>query len=192
MTQKEVLDIAEPQFEKLGWNKRQLAHFISQTAHESGDYKRLEENLNYDAAGLARVWPSRYKDKATGKPNALAVQLSRKPEMIANHTYANRYGNGDVASGDGWKYKGRGIIQCTFKANYAECSKALFNDSNVLINNPELLLVPEHAVNSALWYWKSRNLHKIDDIKALTTKINGGLIGLDDRTKRFNSILSTL
>ena len=192
MTQKEVLDIARPEIEKMGWTKRQLAHFISQTSHETGDYKKLEEGLNYSADRLAAVWPGRYKDKATGKPNALALSIARNPEKIANHTYANRNGNGSVESGNGWKYRGRGIIQCTFKGNYADCSKALFGDSKVLIDEPEKLLVPEWAVKSALWFWVTRGLDRVDDVKKLTFKINGGYIGLEDRINRFNKVLNTL
>jgi len=165
-----------------GWNNRQIAHFVSQTMHESAGYTRLEENLNYSAAGLRRTWPSRFNQ-------AQANAMARKPELIANHVYGGRLGN--TQPNDGWHFRGRGIIQVTVRANYRECTEALFKDMR-LLTNPELLLVPEHAVASAFWYWDKNRIANITTVEDVTRRINGGVIGLADRRKRFNYVLKLL
>lgn len=159
---------------------KRIAAFIAQIAHESGDFTRVSENLNYSAAGLAGTWKTRYA-LSDGKPNELALKIQRNPEAIANHTYSNRYGNGDVASGDGWRYRGRGLKQLTFKDNYARCAK----DTGLpLVDQPDLLELPEGAVISACWFWEHNRLNRFadaDDFDGLTRAINGGYNGLDQR-----------
>lgn len=165
-----------------------LTHFLAQCAHESSNFKVVEENLNYSAEGLLKIFP-KYFSKDT------AHIAARKPEMIANIVYSNRMGNGDKASGDGWRFKGRGYIQLTGKTNYSQFGKFIGVD---LIANPELVAT-QYALTSAAWYFEVRKLwgitaEGIDEktIIKLTKLINGGTHGLDDRiskTKIFNSLL---
>ena len=176
---------------------QRIAAFLAQTAHESAGYTMLEENLNYSDVTMAAVWPNRfavknpdgkYKLDEKGKkiPNAFAKALHRKPEAIANAVYSNRMGNGTIESGDGWKHRGMGLKQLTGKDNHKRCGDYLGVD---LVANPELLLTPEYAARSAGWFWKTNNLNKyadVSDIKGMTKVINGGLIGIDDRTARFD------
>lgn len=163
-----------------------MAAFIGQCAHESGNFKTLQENLNYSAEALCRVWPSRF-------PNLEAAQpYHRNPEKIANKVYGGRMGNGTEETGEGSLYKGRGLIQLTGKDNYTLCGDAL---SIGLLREPELLLQPKYAALSAGWYWNKRNLNKEADAKDYTTmtkKINGGVIGLDDRLKHIRHALEIL
>ncbi len=178
-----------------------IASFLAQTAHESAGYTMLEENLNYSDVTMAAVWSNRFAviDPATKKPkkdekgknipNAFAKALHRKPELIANAVYSNRMGNGTIESGEGWAYRGRGLKQLTGKDNYTRCSAALGVD---LVANPDLLLEPNNAARSAGWFWKTNNLSKFadaEDIKGMTQKINGGLIGLADREARYDSCI---
>lgn len=161
------------------------AMFLAQCAHESQGLEHLVENLNYSADGLARTWPNRYaKD---GKPNALALQIARKPELIGNHTYANRMGNGAPETGDGWKYRGRCLIMITGRDMYRKAGAATGLD---LINHPELAEEPDSAAQIAGWLWaveKGCNPYADrGDIEGSTRAINGGLIGLADRTKRWH------
>ena len=151
---------------------RRIAAFLSQVGHECAGFTVLVENLNYSAGGLAATWGSRFAEKnAAGAyitvteggrsrrvPNSDAQKLHRKPEAIANRVYSNRLGNGDEASGDGWRYRGRGLIQMTGKSNYQQCSLGLFGDERLLIT-PQLLEQWRWAVESAGWYWSSRNLN---------------------------------
>lgn len=172
-----------PQYDVV--SKLRIAHFLSQIAHESGNFSRVEENLNYSAERLIAVWP-RHFDSET------ANRCHRKPELIANVAYADRNGNGDEASGDGWKYRGRGLIQCTGKTNYTACGEALGVD---LLDNPDILLSPEFAVASALWYWDSNNLNRYadaDSVTDLTRRINGGYHGLDDRKAKLAGMKKVL
>ena len=164
----------EDTFEKYEINtpKRQAA-FIGQCAHESGNFKLLEENLHYSAASLMRVWPSRFPDID------VANQYANNPEKIANKVYGGRMGN--TEEGDGWKYHGRGLIQLTGKENYGNCGSSIGVD---LLGNPDLLGTPEYAALSAGWFWNKKGLNSLadsGDIETMTKRINGGLIGLDDR-----------
>lgn len=166
--------------------KNKVAMFLAQASHESGGFTRLTENLNYSAQGLANTWPNRYA--ANGKPNDLANQIARNPEMIANYTYANRMGNGDRTTGDGWKYRGRGIFQLTGKINYVEFFKSINEPVD-----PDKLTSIEYAVKSAIWYWNSRNISpvaELADVTKVTKLINGGTIGLADRSKLFNAAIA--
>lgn len=165
-----------------------LANFLGQVAHESGNFKFVTENLNYSAEGLQKIFP-KYFSKET------AEIAARKPEMIANIVYSNRMGNGDKASGDGWKYRGAGYIQLTGKSNYKAFGDYIGVD---LLKEPGLVAT-KYPLTSAAWYFEVRKLWSIADIgiddatiKILTLKINGGTHGLDDRiskTKTFNSLL---
>jgi len=182
---------------------QRIAGFLSQLAHESGGFARLQENLNYSDVGMANTWPTRFAEvDSNGQrvrgpdnrflPNAKAKGLHRKPELIANSVYANRMSNGDEASGDGWRYRGRGLKQLTGKDNYTRCGDALKLD---LVGNPDLLLQPGPASLSAAWFWGTNGCNAFadkGDVHGLTRRINGGLIGIDDRLKRYNSCLAAM
>lgn len=164
-----------------------LSHFLAQSSHESADFTRLVENLNYSEKGLLSTFPKYFTP-------AQAAQYARKPSAIANRVYANRMGNGSEQSGDGYRYRGRGAIQITGRNRYRDCSEYLFND-DILLTNPDLLLEPKYAILSACWYWDINNLNKIADgnnIELLTRRINGGTNGLEDRRARFGRIYSVL
>lgn len=153
-----------------------IAHFMAQLEHES-NLKPIVENLNYSKESLLKVFPKYFK-------NGIEDKYARKPEKIANRVYANRMGNKEEQSGDGWKYRGRGFIQLTGFNNYKALSKALNID---YINNPDLLLNEADALMSALWFWYTNNLNHLadlDDIVSITKKINGGLIGIEDRKRK--------
>ena len=153
-----------------------LCHFLAQIIHESGHFKYKSENLNYSAKALRSVFGKYFKT------DAIANEYARKPEKIANRVYANRMGNGDEASGDGWKYRGRGLIQLTGKCNYDACGKAIGLD---LLGNPDLLTESaEASVLAACWFWNKNSLNQFadkDDITTITKRINGGTNGLEDR-----------
>jgi putative chitinase len=154
--------------------ERQAA-FIGQCAHESMNFTRLEENMNYSAEGLMKTWPSRFPTLESAKP------YHRNPEKIANKVYAGRMGNGPEETGEGWLYHGRGLIQLTGKDNYTLAGDALNMD---FIHSPDYVLVPKYAALTAGWFWNKRNLNKEADAKdftGMTKKINGGILGLDDR-----------
>ncbi len=151
-----------------------VGHFLAQTVHESAGFTRFVENLNYSASGLKNTWPDRF---GLANPNRYA----HRPELIANHVYANRMGNGDEASGDGWKFRGRGMIQLTGHDNYDAFSKHSGLDA---VNNPDLLSTVEGAAESAAWFWLERHINKPadeDDVVTVTKLINGGTLGLDER-----------
>lgn len=157
--------------------EHRVAGFISQCQHESVDFIELQENLNYGVKGLLNTFGKYFKDEA------MASFYARKPEMIANHVYADRMGNGPESSGDGWLYRGRGLIHITGKETYAECSQALFQN-DILLTNPELLTTPEYAVLSSCWFWNKKNLNllcDVEDVVLLTKRVNGGLNGLAER-----------
>ena len=167
----------------------ELAHFIGQTQHESGDFEFLVENTNYSAERLLKVFPKYFTS------NARALSYARKPQKIASYVYANRMGNGNEASGEGYIYRGRGILQLTGKNNYK-----LFAQ---YIKHPEILIEPDLVANkfafeSALFYFDRNDLWKIcsvvndASIERLTRKVNGGLNGLQDRIKRTKYIYSLL
>lgn len=165
--------------------------FLAQAAHESAGFTRLTENLNYSATGLAATWPGRFRG-ADGQPNALAQALHRRPEAIANLVYASRMGNGPEASGDGWRYRGRGLLQITGRAQYQRCGAAL---GLPLVEQPDLLAQPEPAVLSAAWFWQVNGLNELadaGDFEAITRRINGGLNGLAERRALWAKFLEAL
>jgi putative chitinase len=165
-----------------------VAAFMAQCGHESGGFTLMQENLNYSAKGLVGTFKKYFPTEAVAKP------YERRPEMIANRVYANRMGNGDEASGEGWYFRGRGIVQITGKNNYTKCSQSLF-ESNVLVDNPDLLLETEYAIHSACWFWSAARLNELADIgdmKTMTKRINGGYIGLEDRINHYNHAIEIL
>ncbi len=167
-------------------NKNRAAHFFAQTAHESGGFKAFSENLNYGAKGLTGLFRKYFPTAA------LARQYERQPMKIANRVYANRMGNGDEASGDGWKFRGRGALQLTGKSNYQAFADYIGRPD--VMDNPDLV-AGELCFESALWFFDRNKLWSICDqgindaaIVQLTKRINGGTHGLDDRrikTKKY-------
>ena len=159
-----------------------LAHFLAQCGHESGGFKAVSENLNYGAAGLQSIFKKYFTAES-------AKEYQRKPEKIANIVYANRMGNGNQASGEGYKFRGRGFIQLTGKDNYTSFDKVVEDD---IIANPELVAT-KYPLLSAAWFFHKNGLHKIADegatdavVTKVTKRVNGGTIGLPDRIKHFN------
>ena len=169
--------------------KARLASFLAQCAHESGGFKVLKENLNYKAESLRRVFPKYFPDDAIA---ARYASLPNKQEAIANRVYASRMGNGDEASGDGWRYCGRGLIQLTGKNNYEAFAESI---ETPLEEIPEYLGTFEGAVQSACWFWETNNLNPWadkGDLLTMTKRINGGTIGLEDRTKHYTHAMQVL
>lgn len=159
-----------------------LAHFLAQCGHESGGFKAVSENLNYGAAGLQSIFKKYFTAES-------AKEYERKPEKIANIVYANRMGNGNQASGEGYKFRGRGFIQLTGKDNYSAFDKVVEDD---IIANPDLVAT-KYPLLSAAWFFHKNGLHKIADegatdavVTKVTKRVNGGTIGLPDRIKHFN------
>jgi len=167
----------------IGTPLRQAA-FIGQCAHESANFKTLEENLNYSAEGLMKTWPSRFPTKE------IADQYARNPAKIAGKVYNGRLGN--TSEEEAAKYLGRGLIQLTGKENYEHCGSGLGVD---LLGNPDLLSTPKYAALSAGWFWGKRGLNALADAQdydTMTKRINGGLIGLDDRKAKIAKAISVL
>jgi putative chitinase len=163
-----------------------VAAFIAQCAHESGGFKFLTENLNYKAESLLKVFPKYFKTLDEARA------YEKQPERIANKIYANRMGNSDEASGDGWRYRGRGLIQLTGHDNYAFFAGSL---GIPVEEAAEYLQTFEGAVQSACFFWESNNLNQWADkrdILTLTKRINGGTIGLADRQKHYDHALHVL
>jgi putative chitinase len=170
-------DITSPQ---------RMAAFLAQCAHESGGFRALKENLNYRAETLRKVFPKYFPNDAT------AQQYAHHQEAIANKVYANRMGNGDEASGDGFRYCGRGLVQLTGKNNYQSFADSI---ETAVEDVPEFLATFEGAVQSACWFWETNNLNRwadVGDIEKMTKIINGGVIGLADRIKHYNHALHIL
>lgn len=165
-----------------------LAHFLSQCAHESANFTAVKENLNYSADGLKKIFPKYF-------PGNLNESYARQPEKIANRVYGNRMGNGNEASGDGYKYSGRGFIQLTGKENYAAFDK--FVDDNIL--ETPALVATKYPLMSAAFFFDKNGLWKIADkgnssdvVKELTKRINGGYNGIDDRQAKFTKYYNAL
>jgi putative chitinase len=162
------------------------ACFLGQCAHESAGFTALKENLNYSAEGLTKVWPKRFPSLDAAQP------YHRNPEKIANKVYADRMGNGDEASGEGFKYRGRGLIQLTGKDNYEACGEALGAD---LVGDPDQVSSPKFAALSAGWFWDKNKLNQYadsNDMTTLTKRINGGTHGIDDRIARTQQAIDVL
>ena len=170
-------------------NHLRLSHFLSQCAHESGNFKFLTENLNYSADGLLKIFPKYFKDKAT------ADAYARKPEKIGSRVYSNRMGNGDEASGEGFKFRGRGYIQLTGKDNYKQFGAFVGED---LVANPDLVAT-KYPLTSAAFFFDKNKLWDICDkgdtpevVKLVTKRVNGGTHGLEDRLNKFNTFNTLL
>jgi len=166
-----------------------LAHFLAQCGHESGGFKLTKENLNYSAKGLNGIFKKYFPTLES------AVPYERKPEKIANKVYGGRMGNGLEASGEGWKFHGRGFIQLTGKDNYTAFTKSIGEDC---IANPDLV-ASKYALASAAWFFNKNGLHKMADggandatVTSITKRVNGGTIGLPDRIKHFNEYYKLL
>ncbi len=170
---------------------RQRAAFIGQCGHESGNFRVLQENLNYRAATLLSLFP-RTQRRTWGFTPEEAAEYERQPKRIANRIYGNRMGNRDEASGDGYRFRGRGCIQLTGSANYHHAGQALGVD---LIMEPDLVATPQYAALTAGWFWNTQKLNALaeaGDWTGLTKRINGGTIGLEDRKKHINHALAVL
>jgi len=164
---------------------QRVASFLAQCGHESGGFTAIKENLNYKAESLVRVWPKYFN---TGNANDYA----HNQEKIANRAYASRMGNGDEASGDGYRFCGRGLIQLTGRSNYQAFADSIQEDIN---NLPDYLATFEGCVQSACWFWEANNLNQYADnydLLTMTKKINGGTLGLDDRTARYKKALQIM
>ena len=164
----------------------QQASFIGQCGHECGNFKILEENLNYRAETLMKLWKSRFPTIE------VANEYARNPKKIANKVYASRMGNRDEASGDGYRFRGRGCIQLTGHANYFHAGQACGED---FVMQPDMVATPRYAAMTAGWFWSTHKLNQYadkQDFLMMTKKINGGTIGLDDRIKHINHALDIL
>jgi putative chitinase len=167
-------------------NPARQAAFIGQASHESGNFKTLNENLNYRAETLMRVWPKRFPTLEFAK------QYEKNPKKIANSVYSNRMGNRDEASGDGFRFRGRGLFQLTGHSNYFHAGKALGED---FVMNPDLVATPRYATLTAAFFWQTHKLNDYADARdyvTMTKKINGATIGLQDRINHINHALSVL
>jgi putative chitinase len=164
----------------------QKAMFIGQCSHECGNFRLLEENLNYKAATLMKLWPKRFPSLE------FANQFAGNAKRIANSVYANRMGNRDEASGDGYRFRGRGALQCTGHSTYFHAGKALGVD---FVMQPDLIATPKYAALTAGWFWETHKLNPPSDAldyQKVTRIINGGTIGLDDRIKHVQQALAVL
>jgi putative chitinase len=170
--------------------QRRLAHFVSQCAHESNNFKSLEENLNYREETLLKVFPRYF---GAGKRNA--AEYAKNPEKIANYVYMDEFRSskmGNVNEGDGWRFRGRGLKQLTGRDNYTRFGKSV----NMTAEEAAVYVATEKgAIESACWFWNANNLNEIadtDDVTRMTKKINGGDIGLADRQSRYANAISVL
>jgi putative chitinase len=166
---------------------QQIAMFLAQCAHESNYFTAVNENLNYSADGLNKIFPKYFV-----RAGRDATQFARNPEMIANVVYASRMGNGPPESGDGWRFRGRGYIQLTGKNNYLACGEDLEVD---LVANADYLSTPEGAARSAAWFWWQNDLNNFadkNDIVGCTKRVNGGTIGLEHRKEIWEEAIKVL
>jgi putative chitinase len=178
-----VLDAMMSKYD-ISATKKRVAAFLAQVAHESASFRATTENLNYSADALQRMFPRHFKMRED------AERYAHHPELIANCVYADRMGNGSEASGEGWKFRGRGLIQLTGHENVRQFSLAFFNDDR-LVEDPTPLSEPELASASACWFWNKRGLNQLadlEDMRTITMRINGGLNGFDDRVERWNKV----
>jgi putative chitinase len=167
-------------------NALRQAAFIGQAGHECGNFRIMEENLNYRAESLMKVWPRRFPTLEFAK------EYERNPKKIANMVYANRMGNRDEASGDGYRFRGRGAFQTTGHSGYYHAGQALGED---FVMNPDLVATPTYAALTAGFFWDTHKLNQYADsrnYKTMTKKINGGLIGYEERVKHINHALEVL
>lgn len=187
-----LADAFNETFERFGiLTPLQQASWIGQCGHECGNFKIMEENLNYRAATLLKLFPKTPK-RAWGFTPEEAAAYEKQPRKIANRIYGNRMGNRDEASGDGWRFRGSGFLQLTGHSNFYHAGKALGED---FVMQPELVRTPKYAAQTAGWFWQTHKLNQIADGRdfvTMTKRINGGTIGLDDRIKHINQALAVL
>jgi putative chitinase len=180
-----LADVFNETFDRWGIRTaRQQAAFIGQCGHECGNFTKLEEGLSYAADRLMKIWPKRFPTME------VAQKYARNPKALANYVYANRMGNRDEASGDGWRFRGSGWLQLTGHDNFYHASKACGVD---FVMNPDFVRTPKYAAMTAGWFWATHNCNELaerGDNLALTKKINGGTIGLDDRIHHTNLALA--
>ena len=176
--------------EKFGVNTAlRLAHFLAQAGHESGGFRVTNENLNYSAKGLQGIFKKYFPSEG------IALEYAKKPQKIANRVYSGRMGNGNEATGDGYKFRGRGYIQLTGRDNYTAFGKSI---DVAIEENPDIVSTT-HALTSAAWFWSKNKLNEIADTGAtdevvtkITKRVNGGTIGLADRIKHFKEFHTLL
>jgi putative chitinase len=187
-----LADAFNETFERFGiLTPLQQASWIGQCGHECGNFKIMEENLNYRAATLLKLFP-RTPKRAWGFTPEEAAAYEKQPRKIANRIYGNRMGNRDEASGDGFRFRGSGFLQLTGHSNFYHAGKALGED---FVMQPELVRTPKYASQTAGWFWQTHKLNQIADGRdfvTMTKRINGGTIGLDDRIKHINQALAVL
>jgi putative chitinase len=175
-------------FKEYGISEKRLRleYFLAQIAHETGGLTRSVENLNYTAKRIAEIWPTRFATQALAEP------FANNPEKLANKVYANRMGNGPPESGDGYRYRGRGYIQITGKDGYRQTGPRAGLD---LLSKPEKAIETDHALRVACAFWKWKDINPLCDIRnfeEVTRRINGGLIGLDDRLAWLKKVRAAL
>lgn len=187
-----LADAFNETFERFGiLTPLQQASWIGQCGHECGNFRIMEENLNYRAATLLKLFPLNPKRPWGFTPES-AAEYEKQPRKIANRIYGNRMGNRDEASGDGWRFRGSGFLQLTGHSNFYHAGKALGAD---FVMEPELVRTPRYAAQTAGWFWQTHKLNQTADGRdfvSMTKKINGGTIGLDDRIKHINQALAVL
>lgn len=166
-----------------------VAAFVSQCGVETGGWRWFEENMNYSADRMTVVWPRIFTPE-------LAKKCHRNPELVANHAYANRMGNGNPASGDGWKFRGRGPIHLTGRNNYTQFATEMFANPDEILDNPDLVAQEkEISILSAVWFWRINNLNALadkQDIQRLSRRVNGGTNGLHERLELFEKVYAVL
>ena len=172
----------------------QLAMFIAQCAHESAGFQKFQENLNYSSDGLRKTFPKYFQvvtAQQYGYIKNKAGVITKKADQvgIANIVYANRMGNGPASTGDGWKYRGRGVVQLTGKDNYTRFQKWL-NDPEILSNPDKILSSAKLIVLTGVFFWDVNKLQGISDFVLLTKRVNGGTFGLEDRTREYKELLA--
>jgi len=174
-------------FDKFGIDTpARQASFIGQCSHECNNFRTLEENLNYKAEALMRLWPTRFTTIE------IANQYAKNPQKIANKVYADRMGNRDEASGDGYRFRGRGCIQLTGHANYFHAGASCGVD---FVMQPDLVATPQYAAMTAGWFWSTHDLNQFADLQdyvTMTKRINGGTIGLEERITKIQNVLNIL
>ena len=187
-----LADAFNETFERFGiLTPLQQASWIGQCGHECGKFRIMEENLNYRAVTLLKLFP-RTPKRAWGFTPEEATAYEKQPRKIANRIYGNRMGNRDEASGDGWRFRGSGFLQLTGHSNFFHAGKALGAD---FVMEPDLVATPKYAALTAGWFWSTHNCNNLAeaaDWVGLTKKINGGTIGLDDRIKHTNEAFAIL
>ena len=185
--QPQWVDAINTTFDKFGINTPvRQACFIGQASHECNNFRTLEENLNYKAEALIRLWSKRFPTLE------IANQYAKNPQKIANKVYADRMGNRDEASGDGYRFRGRGCFQLTGHANYFHAGTACGVD---FVMQPDLVATPQYAPMTAGWFWATHGLNQFadsGDYVTMTKRINGGTIGLDERVAKIQTILRVL